>query len=253
MATMTDRPRYVVITATIRPPEGMAVDSPIPSRRQREYLDALAFYAALPDELVRGVLFLENSDADLTPLRSRCVELSAKKEFVFLSTSSEYPAERGKRYGEFMMLDAGMQRLRSLGLPGNTEVWKVGGRLKVRNLARMMAEAPAEFDLYADFRNLPLAPRGRWVDLRLLAFTLDGYDRFLRGHFHDAAVLERAFFERLLPAARDPAAGIVPRFRTQPRFDSFEADPHPNPMGKRARTKSRLRGWLRRWAPGWWV
>lgn len=249
-------PRYMVITATIRPPEGATVDSPIPSIRQSEYLDALAFYAGLPDDLVQGVLFLENSDTDLTPLRSRCVELASKKEFVFLSTSSEYPAERGKRYGEFMMLDAGLQRLRALGLPGNTEVWKVGGRLKVRNLARMMAEAPSHFDLYADFRNLPwlpFIPRSRWLDLRLLAFTLDGYDRHLRGHFEDGDVLEQAFFERLLPLARQPGSGIVPRFVTQPRFDSFEDDPHPNPMGRRARTKSRVRGWLRRWAPGWWV
>jgi hypothetical protein len=250
------RPRYVVITGTIRPPEGVKVDSPIPSTREREYLDALAFYAGLPDELVRGVLFLENSDADLTPLRERCVELASRKEFVFLSTSSDYPPERGKRYGEFMMLDSGLQRLRALGLPGDTEVWKVGGRLKVRNLARMMAEAPAAFDLYADFRNLPwlsFVPRSRWLDLRLLAFTLDGYDRHLRGHFEDDHVLERAFFERLLPAAQAKASGIVPRFRTQPRFDSFEADPHPNPMGRRARTKSSVRGWLRQWLPGWWV
>lgn len=251
------RPRYVVITATIRPPDSTLVEAPIPSSRQREYLDALAFYAALPDELVQGVLFLENSDADLTPLRARCVELASQKEFVFLSTSSDYPAARGKRYGEFMMLDAGLQRLRALGLPGDTEVWKVGGRLKVRNLAQLMAEAPPRFDLYADFRYLPWplrwVPRSRWLDLRLLAFTLDGYDRHLRGHFGDGAQLERAFFERLLPQARERAAGIVPRFVTQPRFDSFEADPQPNPMGKRARTKSRVRGWLRRWAPEWWV
>lgn len=247
------RPRYVVMTATVSPPAGVDVEALVPSARRREYLDALAFYAGLPDELVQGVLLFENSDADMTPFRSLGVELPARKEFVFLSTSSDYPAERGKRYGELMMLDSGLRHLRGLGLPGDTEVWKVTGRLKVRNLARMMAEAPPDFALYADFRNLPLVPRGRWMDLRLMAFTLDGYDRFLRGHFDDHPVLERAFFERLLPAAKDPASGIVPRFRTQPRFASFEADPHPNPVGRRAQAKSRVRGWLRRWVPSWWV
>ena len=58
------RPRYVVMTATVSPPAGVDVEALVPSARRREYLDALAFYAGLPDELVQGVLLFENSDAE---------------------------------------------------------------------------------------------------------------------------------------------------------------------------------------------
>jgi hypothetical protein len=151
------RRTLIVMTATITPAQGIGNSVRVdPALRLSEYLEAFRHYASLPDELVQGILFLENSGHDLTPFRELQRTLGTRKQIEFLSTSTDYPAEKGKGYGEFLMLDQGMSHLRAQGWPGDTQVWKVTGRLIVKNMARMVRQAPPAFALYADFRHVPV-------------------------------------------------------------------------------------------------
>lgn len=251
-------PTFIVMTATITPAAGIGNSVRVdPAVRLQEYLDAFRFYAALPDDLVHGILFLENSGQDFAPFREVQRQLGTSKRIEFLSTRSDYPAEKGKGYGEFLMLDQGMAHLRALGLPGDTQVWKVTGRLIVKNMARMLAKAPKAFSLYADFRHVPLVGAklggNEWLELRLVAASLDGYDQYFRGHYGDGYVIERAFFDRLFPLLKSRPAGVYPRFRTQPSLVGFSGYSNKSYASLEYRLKGWLRDFTRAFLPFVWI
>lgn len=252
------RRTLIVMTATITPAQGIGNSVRVdPALRLSEYLEAFRHYASLPDELVQGILFLENSGHDLTPFRELQRTLGTRKQIEFLSTSTDYPAEKGKGYGEFLMLDQGMSHLRAQGWPGDTQVWKVTGRLIVKNMARMVRQAPPAFALYADFRHVPvLGSRlggNEWLELRLVAFSLDGYDRHFRGHYGDGYVIERAFFDRLFPLVQTRPQGVHPRFRTQPELEGFSGYSNKSYSSLEYRMKGAIRSLTRTALPFLWI
>lgn len=78
------RRTLIVMTATITPAPGIGNSVRVdPALRLSEYLDAFRHYASLPDELVQGILFLENSGHDLTPFRElqRTLEPASRSSF----------------------------------------------------------------------------------------------------------------------------------------------------------------------------
>ena len=248
---------YIVMTATVTPAAGIGNSVRVdPQVRLDEYLQALRYYAALPNELVAGILFLENSGCSFEAFERVKQELGAGKDIRFLSTSSDYPAEKGKGYGEFFMLDQGIAHLRALGLAGDTTVWKVTGRLIVKNMAEVLRAAPKSFDLYADFRHLPLIGKklggNHWLETRLFAVSLDGYDRYLRGHYGDGYVIEYAFHDLLYPIARSDRR-IVPRFRIDVRFEGFSGYSNKSYSSPEYRLKGAIRVFTRAWLPFVWI
>jgi hypothetical protein len=247
----------VVMTATVTPASGIGNSVRMdPQLRLDEYLRAFRYYAALSDELVSGIVLLENSGCSFAAFEKAAAEAGPGKQFVFLSTRADYPAEKGKGYGEFFMLDQGVAHLRQLGLPGDTRLWKVTGRLIVKNMAAVLRAAPAAFDLYADFRHLPLVGRrlggNHWLETRLLACTLDGYERYLRGHYGDGYVIEQAFHDRLYPLARSDRR-IVPRFRLDVRFDGFSGYSNKSYSSPEYRLKGAIRSFTRTVMPFLWL
>lgn len=250
---------YIAMTATITPAAGIGATQRVDAQvRLTEYLRAFEFYLSLPDELVTGIVLLENSDHDLSPFVEQARAEGTAKQVICLPVSPDYPAQRGKGYGEFLMLDRGLTRLRAMGLPGNTRLWKVTGRLIVQNMSTMLQTAPRNFALYADFRHVPLIGHrlggNDWLELRLFATTLDGYDRYLRGHFGDGYVLEHAFFARLRPLVGQPhATDIVPRFRTQPELQGRSGHSNKDYQGLEYRMKGALRAFTRRHLQFLWL
>lgn len=215
--------QVLVMTATVRPPAGMTLlRRADPAVRVADYCRALDFYLRLPGRAVQAVVFAENSGADLAPLRAVARRYATRKavEFVSFPDGLDYPPQFGKAYGEFRLLDhafAHSERLQALGPAG--VAWKVTGRYRVWNLPRLIATAPARFDLYADVRERHTT----WFDMRVFAATAAGYGRVFRGRYPDLSEVGPGGQPRnaevvavdLVRAAR-PDPRLVTRFRVEP-------------------------------------
>jgi hypothetical protein len=225
-----------------------------PGTRREEYLSAFRFYLGLDDSLVDHIVVLENSGADLAPFRELASQAGSRKKLSLFNCSSEYPPEKGKGYGEFLMMDRG---LAALALPAEGKVWKITGRLMVENIGELIRSAPAEYAFYCDMRNVPLVGNSlggnRWMELRVFSFTGAAYERWLRGTYDLSFVLEQAYFERLMEPFRAGNLDLVPRFRVQPRFLGFSGFSNKSYSSATYRIKGAVRTFGRRWLPGLWL
>ncbi|GGG21832.1 hypothetical protein GCM10007304_39590 [Rhodococcoides trifolii] len=117
--------------------------------RRADYESALAFYAReiKPDRA--QILFVENTNADLSDF-----ETVARREGHALSTLSylEDPSvsEKGKGNGEALMFDRVAEFLNLSPIPIRT-VTKITGRLKVKNHATLLSRC-ASFDRFISCR-----------------------------------------------------------------------------------------------------
>ena len=246
------------MTATITPHAAMpgSINNDSDARRN-EYLEALSFYLSQPDSLERIVL-LENSGSSLEPFRRLHAESGSSKELILISTSPDYDHSRGKGYGEFLMLDTGLTQLRAEGvLTDESRLWKVTGRHRIANMAELLATSPERYDLYCDLRKVPLIGErlggNRWMDLRIVSFSLAGYRRFFEGRYGESYVPEKAFFETAYAAWKKNPAGIHPRFRVQPQIRGTSGLTGASYSSPAYRTKEGLRRIGRRLLPGLWL
>jgi hypothetical protein len=170
----------LVLTATIQPLSGIPQLRRIsPADRLNDYARALSFYCNISEKIIPRIVFIENSNADLSELENVVSRASASDRVEFISFYGlDYPAGYGRGYGEFKLLDYGMEHSRTLASADpNTTFWKITGRYMILNIVRMIRDAPSSFDLYCDVRDWPMP----WLDLRVFACTLKGYRTILQG------------------------------------------------------------------------
>lgn len=251
-------PAAIVMTATITPavgmPESIRNDAKL---RLAEYQNAFAHYLNIDDSLVDEIILLENSDADLSPFRAIAEAAETRKTISLINTTSSYPPDRGKVYGEFLMLDNGV---REIAQEHKTKrFWKVTGRLIVLNIAEMIARSPLNYDVYCDLRDVPwigdLFGGNRWMDLRFFSFTLPAYRRFFEGKYQTLRLFEESkeMFAYLLSEKVKGNIHLVPRFLEQPAFQGFSGGTNACYHGWQYRNKDLLRRMTRRYAPGLWI
>lgn len=219
------KPALLIMTATITPPAG-AVDlhRVDPQLRLQDYLEALAFYLDPAVKFIDRIVFVENSGADLAPLKALCTPNISKKVEFLSFFGLDYPSHYNRGYGEFKLLDFAFSKSRLLNeLSENEKWWKVTGRLKVSNIDKMVRTAPDSYGLYADFR-----PKRSWVDVRLLSFSRSGYRDLMLGLYLEFASIkiEDVFFKRFANQSIDsngePSDHLIVReFRSVPRFEGF--------------------------------
>lgn len=248
--------RILLMTATIQPPAGArALKVRDPAVRLAEYDSALAFYRSLLNKGIDQIVFAENSEAELEPLRNRVVESGHEVGVEFLSFNGlDYPPHFGRGYGEFKLIDYAMTHWRFLlDARPQASIWKVTGRYIVRNLSQMVRTAPAHYDLYCDLRTFPQT----WMDLRLFSFTRPTYERLLRGKYRDLSEAdgqpapEATMYRTVRAHLKD--GQIVPRFSREPLVDGVRAyDGRRYDQGKN-RVKRIVRGLSRRFAPAIWI
>lgn len=249
----------LLLTATITPPAGVPALARIePADRLQDYERALAFYLALPDSVVDRVVFAENSGTDLAPIRSLVERAGGCKDVELVSFHGlDYPVEHGRAVGEMHLIDTALRRSRVLGgLDEDAPFWKITGRLRITNFARLAASAPDGAAMYADFRRIPRP----WVDLRIYACTPAAFRGLLapRVELLRQDELERAgysapeerLFEELLPLRS--SRRIVPRLRVEPIIEGFSGfgEDYARPT---RRLWSAVRGTTRRVLPGLWL
>ena len=213
------------MTATIAPTVTMAGTARIDSNlRRQDYMMAFLAYLAMPRSPER-ILFCENSDADLDDFRRAALDNNPfGKQVDFLSFQSQTPSNRGKGFAELDILDRTHEEFFRTDPDGSQPfIWKVTGRLVVPNFEQMVLTAPPTFDLYADFRSVPLIGErlggNDWMDTRLFAYTPRGYERYLYQCKQGVGwTIEKSLYDRLRPRLSKDTA-IVPRFRSQPLFN----------------------------------
>jgi hypothetical protein len=249
-------PAALVMTATIVPPKLMpGTARRDPELRMQDYQEAFRFYLGVDDVHIDEIIFLENSGTDLTPFRNIARQCGSQKKIRLVSTNPDYPAENGKGYGEFFMLDNALASQ-----PERSETkkfWKVTGRLIVSNISQLIASAPHTYDIYCDMRDVPWIGGSlggnKWMDLRFFSFTLPAYQKFLRGKFGSAFVLEIEFFAQLMQQWMNGNIDLVPRFTTQPLYVGFSGYSNAGYGSLAYRSKTLLRRITRRCAPGLWI
>ena len=163
-------PCCVFLTATIAPPH-TAVARNDPKVRLQDYLKALEFYLSLPTAIIDRILFVDNSGSDITPIEEFVRKRVTGKVVELISfEGNDHAASYGKAYGEFKLLDFGLNHT-SL-LSETDYFWKVTGRLRVLNFADMVAVVTPHYDVLCDLHNFPFVGTGkflgnRWMDLRV--------------------------------------------------------------------------------------
>jgi hypothetical protein len=242
------------MTGTIVPRVGGAARND-PELRFRDYREAFQFYLDVPNKYIDEIIFLENSGVDLSAFMSLARARKSTKLISLLSTDPNYPTERGKGYGEFLMLDSALATF--YGKRDNKKFWKVTGRLIVPNIALMVESAPINYDIYCDMRDVPgigdLLGGNKWMDLRLFSFTLEGYRRYLQGRFDRGYVLEKEFFRLLMEQWSRGEIDLIPRFNRQPVYKGFGAQLNSDYGGVGYRSKTLLRTLTRKLIPFLWI
>jgi hypothetical protein len=248
----------LLITATIAPPPGAPFLSRSDSRvRMDDYLQGLRFYLGVDTDAIDRIVFVDNSDSDLSPLERLADEASGSKDVELISYPGlEHPVEQGRSVGETYLIDHALGASRILSALGDQELfWKVTGRLRIRNLARLVASTPAGCELYVDFRRY----RHPWVDTRIFAASPGAFRRLfltridlLRLDNLPARFVapEERLFSVLLPERERER--IVPRLRVEPVIEGLSGfgEDYRRP---RRRVESAVRSVTRRVLPSLWI
>ena len=217
-------PSCIFLTATITPPQA-AVTRNDPQVRLQDYLGSLEFYLSMPTAVVDRILFVDNSGSDLTPIE-QFVRLRAADKVVELIgfEGNDHAVSHGKAYGEFKLMDFGIEHT-SL-LTENDHFWKVTGRLRVLNLADVIAAVTTHYDVLCDLHNFPFVGTGkvfdnRWMDLRLFSCTHSAYKKLFAGRCEEFGPhMNQDVLYDLVMEARN-RMNILPRFLEQPVISGF--------------------------------
>ena len=204
----------LMMTATITPNNALNLRRTDPAARLKDYHDALGFYLALIGRPLHGIVFVENSNSDVTTLRDLVASRGLTGRVEFLCNYGVYLySEKGRAHGEFKLLDYAMAASTMVHQTGPDHlIWKVTGRYIVKNLTSIIATAPAGIDAYVDMKDHPR----RYMDMRLMAWTAAGYDRAFRGAADDLdAKTHEAAMRDYLPS-RAQGVRLIPRFRKEP-------------------------------------
>jgi hypothetical protein len=249
----------ILLTATIRPPAGMPGSVNLdPQAREAEYIEALNFYLGQAGSGFDWIIFAENSQWLPDQIKAKLSAVPRGVRLTFLSTEANYPADKGKGFGEFYMLDQVMTQLAEKEDLRNYRFWKLTGRLKLRNVLDLVKSVEnLEYDLYCDLRRVPWVGNAlggnRWMELRVWAFSQQAYDNLFRGRYGDGFVLEFVFFDAVMRALSEKSLKILPRFVVQPVLEGSSGFSGKSYSSLPYRIKSTIRALGRKYLKGLWI
>ncbi len=241
----------LLMTATIAPHNARNLARTDPVARLQDYKEALGFYLGLINRPLHGIVFVENSDSDVSTLRQlvACRGLSGRVEFLCNYGVHLY-SEKGRAHGEFKLLDYAMANsVMVIDAGVDHVVWKITGRYTVKNLALMIASAPRGFDAYVDMKDHPR----RWMDMRLMAWTSTGYDRIFRGVADDLDSKTHEMLMRDYLPKRAQGARLVSRFSKEPFINGVRGWDNNNYSKGSELLKCYVRSVGRVLAPWYWM
>ena len=213
---------WLLLTATITPMANLpAFARSDPVARLRDYEAAFDFYLGLlATGQVERIIFAENSLSDVCSLVQKAETAGLRQRVQFVSFGGlDFPPERGRGYGEFRMVDRAIEESGFIQESPGVTVWKCTGRYVIRNIDRIIAKAPRQFDIYCHCRNYPY----RLAELYLIGWNLRGYRAVISGmadsisadHLPAGGYTHEVLFRRLIDGARGWVS-VAPRFADVP-------------------------------------
>jgi hypothetical protein len=219
------KPVVLLMTATITPPLNCPnLKRTNPSVRLNDYCNAFIFYLMQPIDLINRIIFVENSDTDLTPLRNLAVEISHEKsvEFISFPEGNCFPVEYGKGYGEILMINYALSHSKII--CKNDIIWKATGRLILNNIASLIRSSANNFDVYCDLHNsFKMFKLEAFFDPRFFAFSFDSYEKYFGSYVELLKFqhIENYFYNTIQAELHNGNAKIIPRFKRQPLIKGF--------------------------------
>ena len=214
-------PFQMVLTASVNP-KGMYVKVADSQIRLQQYLRAVTALLETANSIVDGITLIENTGADLSPfhdLAAKNNKYGKKVEFLGLNLN-DYPLEYGIGYGEFRLLDAGIQQSKLIG--PETSLVKLTGRLIVRNLVSILSRIPTGMDMVADMKAYK-DPSDGWVESRLMVISQSFYMSKMIGMYQQVNGAKGVAAEHCLyqVVRKSPGAKIIPRLPREPQWVGY--------------------------------
>ncbi len=169
----------ILLTATIEPPKNaknlVVIDGNL---RLQQYLTAFEFYLQLlSKEHFTHIVFVDNSGSDCSSIIQLVDKYNLAQQVEVISFNGlDYPANYGRGYGEFKLVEYAMRNSNILlTAVDSAAIWKITGRYIVANLSLIIEKSPKKADFYCHCRNYPL----HWMDLYILKWNKSAYNSFL--------------------------------------------------------------------------
>jgi hypothetical protein len=248
----------LVMTATIIPAPMAGIQRTDPKLRLEDYKQALRYWLAYPGPYIENILFLENSGADLSELRTIAAEDNPLgKRVEILSVPGNNVTER-QNYGytELQMLDEGLAKsdLRR----ETTHMVKVTGRLTFPDIGQaleMIGKHPEPLEVMVECRKLGFPRRGADVKTQMFVCSHGFYDRVFRGsnremNLTDVRLIEHLMFKKVIPFKGTPGHYLRLPCNVEPVGYSGYKSKSYNTLG--SRITSKMRAMFRAILPNYW-
>ncbi len=216
----------LLLTSSVDPNGMPGITQSGPLEREATYADCLRFYLQ-NDPGVRRIIFAENSGWPLDRFHEEvAVNNPHAKEVELLSFNcNDYPRERGKSYGELLLMKNAIASSRLA--TSSKYVGKMTGRNLLLNLTELLERVPREFELLCDIRDhnfyqlLRMPDCGHHCDSRFFVFTRGFFERhflpiYTSESFASGYPIESILFD--LVKSLEKTEPIIKRFQVEPEY-----------------------------------
>jgi hypothetical protein len=247
------------MTATVDPGEysGQISRNDI-GLRTRDYLEAIKFWAAHPDPRIQGVVFCENSGADLHSFERAGAGFSSTREFEVLSFhGNTRPPNVHYGYAELGTIDYACHN--STLLKKSRHFVKVTGRYVFPRIAPLIDSLDEDLLVALDCRRAYRGEGGVRLRARtqLMVFEREFYTGVLQGTreqmLGNCPSIEEFLAQKLLPLYRDGTPGIYLRWKVECPTFGYAAARNEKHAGPWQRLKNALRSTCRWIVPAIWL
>lgn len=175
-----DTQRVLLLTATVTPhPQMGALVVRAPEERFEQYRAAFqSLVSSGATELFDAIVLCENSGFALD--RFDDVFADSQATVIYAPVAMDDSAGKyGRGYSEMLLIDRALEQVGDV-IGENDRIWKLTGRYRIKNLARVVTASTPSADVVVTLRKYP----SKWADLYLFGFNRRAW-RVLSGHLDE--------------------------------------------------------------------
>jgi hypothetical protein len=227
--------------------------------RLKDYENALVYWLTCSTVRLNGIVFIENSGFDLTPLKNLvAINNPQALDVEFLQQhASERPKGLHYGYSEIEMIDYAFKR--STLINQSDYIIKVTGRLYFPKLGKLLKRLPNGFDLAIDSRDYKFWKyRKSYVVTTIFVVSKKFYNTFLFNAKSQMVPginshIEKAYYKILKPLSFKNDNRIILRFPFSMNPIGIGAHGNVNYRSKKKLIESKIRDLTRIIFPNFWI